>query len=554
MTYLNRDSAQKILNTRPAGTSVQDALKTLSDKGFTIEGYNDGSKGSINEPSTLQKIGGAIKNVATGIKEGVVNAANNINDINNQVYAKGSQEYQKYKAGEQSMGAGIVKSIGGSAQGTLQEGGEIANATVNTPVMEAFGGAFNIADAVAQGKLSQAGQEILATAPVQQLLQSAQSGDGLISIDKYNAWKAENPVMAKNLEAVINIASIVPAIQGVKDVVLGTKAVVGATKEVLGTVIKDTSAAFSKIPRATDKLATIAKESINPTVSKEKAIGEVLQGTTKDIKKASEGLNLIDTTGIKTYKELDNTINDKISTLARTVDNEFAQDTTKTILDNLTITKPTKAGGSVSVNYVDNALKQLEELYNKTGDIVSETDIRDLRNLAQTQGLTKLEINDIARTYGQEFGEKAFGKIGEPLTSVNAQLYENTRKGIKEVARNGLSSDAAKQADQAMSSLYNTRVLVKKNVEAVNKLMNRIEERGLVEKIGHSVSKYADILTGGGLRGFVGGLLPRGAGYKTLNALDLENLLERNLKIIQQASQAKTAAEVKTITSKLFTK
>lgn len=554
MTYLNRDSAQKILNTRPAGTSVQDALKTLSDKGFTIEGYNDGSKGSINEPSTLQKIGGAIKNVATGIKEGVVNAANNINDINNQVYAKGSQEYQKYKAGEQSMGAGIVKSIGGSAQGTLQEGGEIANATVNTPVMEAFGGAFNIADAVAQGKLSQAGQEILATAPVQQLLQSAQSGDGLISIDKYNAWKAENPVMAKNLEAVINIASIVPAVQGVKDVVLGTKAVVGATKEVLGTVIKDTSAAFSKIPRATDKLATIAKESINPTVSKEKAIGEVLQGTTKDIKKASEGLNLIDTTGIKTYKELDNTINDKISTLARTVDNEFAQDTTKTILDNLTITKPTKAGGSVSVNYVDNALKQLEELYNKTGDIVSETDIRDLRNLAQTQGLTKLEINDIARTYGQEFGEKAFGKIGEPLTSVNAQLYENTRKGIKEVARNGLSSDAAKQADQAMSSLYNTRVLVKKNVEAVNKLMNRIEERGLVEKIGHSVSKYADILTGGGLRGFVGGLLPRGAGYKTLNALDLENLLERNLKIIQQASQAKTAAEVKTITSKLFTK
>lgn len=59
MTYLNRDSAQKILDTRPQGTNVQDALKVLADKGFTIEGYNDGSKGSINEPqqSTLSKVG-----------------------------------------------------------------------------------------------------------------------------------------------------------------------------------------------------------------------------------------------------------------------------------------------------------------------------------------------------------------------------------------------------------------------------------------------------------------------------------------------------------------
>lgn len=550
MTYLNRDSAQKILNTRPAGTSVQDALKTLSDKGFTIEGYNDGTKGSINEPSTLSKIGEFGQKLAGDIVQPFENLAKT-----SRALSKTTGQYlaDKVKGNDTSFSDTLDKNIQ-----NVNQDKTVGSILLDTP-------------AVARDVTTSKGLEQTA----------GDIGQGLLNVSTLGEGAALNGGIKTAVKTGVKYGagySATEAMQegkGLKDTLIDTgkgmviggalglgagvatpiiKNVAGATKDVLGTVIKDTSAAFSKIPRATDKLATIAKESINPTVSKEKAIGEVLQGTTKDIKKASEGLNLIDTTGIKTYKELDNTINDKISTLARTVDNEFAQDTTKTILDNLTITKPTKAGGSVSVNYVDNALKQLEELYNKTGDIVSETDIRDLRNLAQTQGLTKLEINDIARTYGQEFGEKAFGKIGEPLTSVNAQLYENTRKGIKEVARNGLSSDAAKQADQAMSSLYNTRVLVKKNVEAVNKLMNRIEERGLVEKIGHSVSKYADILTGGGLRGFVGGLLPRGAGYKTLNALDLENLLERNLKIIQQASQAKTAAEVKTITSKLFTK
>lgn len=550
MTYLNRDSAQKILNTRPAGTSVQDALKTLSDKGFTIEGYNDGTKGSINEPSTLSKIGEFGQKLAGDIVQPFENLAKT-----SRALSKTTGQYlaDKVKGNDTSFSDTLDKNIQ-----NVNQDKTVGSILLDTP-------------AVARDVTTSKGLEQTA----------GDIGQGLLNVSTLGEGAALNGGIKTAVKTGVKYGagySATEAMQegkGLKDTLIDTgkgmviggalglgagvatpiiKNVAGATKDALGTVIKDTSAAFSKIPRATDKLATIAKESINPTVSKEKAIGEVLQGTTKDIKKASEGLNLIDTTGIKTYKELDNTINDKISTLARTVDNEFAQDTTKTILDNLTITKPTKAGGSVSVNYVDNALKQLEELYNKTGDIVSETDIRDLRNLAQTQGLTKLEINDIARTYGQEFGEKAFGKIGEPLTSVNAQLYENTRKGIKEVARNGLSSDAAKQADQAMSSLYNTRVLVKKNVEAVNKLMNRIEERGLVEKIGHSVSKYADILTGGGLRGFVGGLLPRGAGYKTLNALDLENLLERNLKIIQQASQAKTAAEVKTITSKLFTK
>ena len=159
---------------------------------------------------------------------------------------------------------------------------------------------------------------------------------------------------------------------------------------------------------------------------------------------------------------------------------------------------------------------------------------------ARTNGLTRKEVNDISRVYGSEFGTKAFGKTGEALTSTNAQAFENTRSGLKDVARQGLGGEEAKALDATLSAMYDTQLLVQKNVEAVTKLEQRIQERGLVEKAGYYVSKYADILTGGSLRGFVGGILPRGAGYKTMNALDIEQSLRKNLDIVEEALKAQT--------------
>lgn len=47
--HLNKEQAQAILDTRPQGISIPDALEELSKQGFTIEGYND--------KSTAEKIG-----------------------------------------------------------------------------------------------------------------------------------------------------------------------------------------------------------------------------------------------------------------------------------------------------------------------------------------------------------------------------------------------------------------------------------------------------------------------------------------------------------------
>jgi hypothetical protein len=217
----------------------------------------------------------------------------------------------------------------------------------------------------------------------------------------------------------------------------------------------------------------------------------------------------------------------------------------------LTVSAKTTAGTVVKYNPVERALVQLQELYTKIGDTVSAKNIKEILAVARKEGLTNLEVNDIARVYGQEFGTKAFSKIGEPLTSVNAQLYENTRKAVKDVARSGIKGAEATTADKMMGNLYKVEALVKKNVEAVNKITQKIKDRGLLEKIGYGATKTLDTISGGSLRGIIGGLLPRGVGYKVMNAIDIEKQLERNLKIIQKAINSGSDEEIVKILGQL---
>ena len=300
--------------------------------------------------------------------------------------------------------------------------------------------------------------------------------------------------------------------------------------------------------RATEK---IIKKIATPEPTPLQAAGQILQGETGDVAKAVKGLSNVDTTGVNTFKDLNTKINTKISELAKQVDEDLGVDTFKQLLGNLTVRGKTTAGKIVQTNPVEDALHQLDELYTKTGEAVESANIKELLEIAKNEGLTKLEVNDIARVYGQEFGAKAFGKTGDPLTSVNAQLFENTRKALKDVARSGIKGEKAKIADQAMSNLYNTQRLVKNSVEAVNKLKQKITERGLLEKVGHAVAKYGNILSGGTIRGVIGGLLPRGAGYKVMNMLDIEEALKKNLKILQDAIKSGNNKEIEAILKKL---
>ena len=324
-----------------------------------------------------------------------------------------------------------------------------------------------------------------------------------------------------------------------------TKKLVSGGKKVISEGLEQTGDVIGAVGKAGREIAeeTIggAKKVISPPPSPLKAVGEVLQGKTGDIKAGVKAFSEINTAGVKTSKELSTTLGKRIKKLSEQVTKDLGKDTTLTKLKNLVTTQTTKLGKKVKTNPVETSLNHLEELYTKIGDNLAKAEVGELLTKARRVGLSKNEVNEIAKVYGIEFGKKAFSKrTGEALTSINAKLYENTRSALKSVARSGITGSKAKAADEAISQLIRTKRLIDKNIGAVAKLTQKIRERGLFESAGHLLSKFTNVLTGGALRGAVGGLLPRGAGYKTLNALDLEKFLEGNLKIIKEAIEAKT--------------
>jgi hypothetical protein len=292
-----------------------------------------------------------------------------------------------------------------------------------------------------------------------------------------------------------------------------------------------------EIPGQLTRAGKLVMDTIKPKPSPEKALKQVLQGKTKDFMKGKEALSAIHTEGVKTYSDLGQRINSKIKDYAKFVDSELSIDSTRYPLSDL-VTKTKISGGKVvTQNHVTDALSNLQEMYVKINDPVKAKQMEQLLTYAENNGLTKKQVNDLARTYGNEFGEKAFSpKSGEPLTSINGRAYENTRKGLKEIVREGMGPEA-KELDSTLSSLINTRRLIEKNIEAVNKLEQRVDPRSLGEKVGRAMGYALDWASGGTIKGLVGKFLPRGVGNKMLNALDLEEKLSRNLEILREAEK-----------------
>lgn len=434
-----------------------------------------------------------------------------------------------------------ISEAGGQVEKAISGTGEFEGQSPLRRGVEATAAAFDAIPAVATEALPKPARTGLEK--VGEALSGAVKflGDKIGNIPAVQKWVTEHPQAATALEEVAGISSAGGRIAG--DVLLAEGVKTGAQKTV------DTA---NKARTGTVNLIGRSKELIKPTPTPEKAAGEVIQGRTPtDTRKGVEALRNVDTEGVNTFAELEKRINKSIGDLSGKVDEHLGQDPTPIPLQNL-VTKTTSGSGRVvERNFVSTAIEHLKELYAKTADDVAKADIDDLAAKANTSGLTRLEVNDISRLYNTEFGEKAFGKLGDPLTSVNAQMYENIRSGLKDVARKGMGGAEAAATDKVISALYNTKGLIKKNAAAVQKLQQRIAERGLLEKVGHAVSKYGDILSGGSIRGFIGGLLPRGAGYKVLNALDLEERLRGNLEIINKALNAADDAAVITATKEL---
>lgn len=259
---------------------------------------------------------------------------------------------------------------------------------------------------------------------------------------------------------------------------------------------------------------------------------QIAQGNQKDITRVKRALSDIDVTDVKTYKDLTETFNAKIEGVSSGLDDVLGTNTEVKKLSQLKL-QSTVGGEKVTHNYVDDALNQLDDFYQKTGNQSGIASIKQLKKLAQTDGLRVRDINDLAKLHGRELS--AFNANGEAASGLTKQAAENTRMGVKNTAKGIFKNPVYDQADKEMSALIRARNLSQRMEGEVQKLRGRIQKRGWGEKVGRLVYNAFDLATGNSLSGFLrAGFVPRGGGLKTLNALDLEQTLAKNLKEVQR--------------------
>lgn len=286
--------------------------------------------------------------------------------------------------------------------------------------------------------------------------------------------------------------------------------------------------------RPFNKVSSVAsnpsiKNLIKPSNSVEEATGQIVQGGAEDVPVARRTLQSIDTTGVNTYKDLQDKINSNIKPIAEQVDKELSKDSTPKKLNTFSQTIGQGKSG-VKVNYVKQGINDLKSFYSKTGDAKGLSGIKTLENKSNTEGLTYKDVNDLAKIHGREIN--SFNANGEAASGLSKQAAENTRTGLKNISRQGLSGTKAKALDSKLSDLYHTKRLIDNQAEKVNAANQKSGKTGLVPKLIGKGIKLADTLTGSPLRaiGKEIGTVKGGLSHQ-----EIEEKLANNLKIIKNS-------------------
>lgn len=434
--------------------------------------------------TAAKKAGGFFQRLGESMKKRSSNVQNDIGE-----YASGRISKPEYYVRGAGQLAGAV--------------GDVVGETIATGAKAGF-------NALPEGFQSKVKSEVK-NSPI---IQGIAYGAGKVA-QGWNRFEESNPRTAAVVGAVGNIASVVPAAKVTQ--ILGREAINAPMDAVK-------LARSSSVPEIAERAS--------------KAVGQIVQGQKKDIGPALNVLKRIDTKNVKTYDDFVGAVKNNTALLGQTMDQVLSKDTTKRTLD--TLAKVQDVGGTkVSTNYIKQALEHLQELYTGSNDAVSAQRIANTLQKADTEGLTVKELNDIAKQYGSEFGGKAFTKLGEPRTGVNAVAYENTRSGVKETLRSLLPDDTARKLDKQISENIRVEELVEKMAERANKLLQTVNERGILEKAGGIIGKAIDIASLHSVSGILGGISKQSnVGLKTMNALDLEAAIKKNLKVIEQAEEA----------------
>ena len=266
--------------------------------------------------------------------------------------------------------------------------------------------------------------------------------------------------------------------------------------------------------------------------------GRIIQGTPDEISSAKKVLSEIDGRGVKTYQDLGDALDNKIEIISGKLDEALDTEPYVKSLDELAVTK--KVGDAeISHNFVNDALKQMDDFYTKVNDIEGKARVQQLLAKGQKEGLSIREINDLAREHGRKLnGFNANGELASGLSKVAA---ENTRKGLKETARRQFNSPLFKEADSELSKLINVRDNISKMELAVNKAKQKIRSPKLMERVGSLFEKALNIGTLGTSRGFLqaaGKAMGTIGNPLRMDAVALEQMLAKNLTRLQKIADS----------------
>lgn len=259
--------------------------------------------------------------------------------------------------------------------------------------------------------------------------------------------------------------------------------------------------------------------------------GQIAQGDPSDQLVMMKAIDEIDTGGIETYKDLSNAFDETIKKNLTSLDDMLDASDIRLTTDNAV--SAIKAGEeTISKSPIEEGLDALDEFYTNVKQPEDLARIRELKQAFQEGGLSLRETNDLAREIGRQ--RSGFLASGNPSTSLSKQAYENIRTGLKDLVRSNIGDDSAKLLDQQVSDFITGKSLSDDMIKKGEKLKQKISERGFGERVGRLIGSAVDQLTFGGIKGLSQKLLvTSNRGFKTLNTLDLEDDLARNIKVIE---------------------
>lgn len=272
------------------------------------------------------------------------------------------------------------------------------------------------------------------------------------------------------------------------------------------------------------------------------AANRIIKSKVEDLPKVTDALKNIKVKDLSSYTDLHKTLNASIDFHSRAQDDflRFLDWDHQTMsmkripLSQFDETHNLALSGTQTVNHVKSALSNLHDFYSKTKDVDGISKIESLMASAQDQGLTRLEVNDIARMYGREFD--SFYKSGSPIESVEGILNKNTRIGVKDAVKRHMTEPqkaAFKQRDSLISNMMTTRRLAQKGMDGVNNLLGSAKVLPPTSPLGKLASKIATTIHDNiilHVKELIGNKR-----ITTVNWLERQERMQKDLKIISRA-------------------